>query len=278
MDIITGYTGTPHITSQQDREINQGIIGAGSYILNLGNNLSCDIISANEVHIKDGILSLQGCAASIAAGTYDSLSIDNGSQGMNRTDLIVARYTKDSGTNVEDVSLVVITGTPTAGQPSAPAYTSGNIRSGDTTVDFPLYEVNISGISLDSVTLVATVVDPLSAISATLDTLSATTADTGTASNTYADVSYEYKKVGKVVLFTYTCTPKSAISGSTGGISLTGVPSPVSDVYGSTHTNSSGSTVYGPGRLISGATPQIVLYGQRASGTAYHGSFTYLTA
>lgn len=278
MDIITGYTGSPHITSQQDREINQGILGAGSFILNLGNNLECDIISANEVHILDGILSLQGCAANIAAGTYDTLSIDNGAQNMNRIDLIVARYTKDSGTNVEDISLVVITGTPSSGEPSAPSYNSGNIRNGDTTVDFPLYEVNIQGISLDSVTLVAPVLDSMSSMAATLDTLSDATTASGTASNTYADVAYSYTKVGKVVTLTYSCTPKSAISGSTGGINLTGVPSPVGDIYGSTHTNSSGGTVYGQGRLIAGATPQIVLYGARTSGTAYYGSFTYLTA
>ena len=278
MDIITGYTGSPHITSQQDREINQGILGAGSFILNLGNNLECDIISANEVHVLDGILSLQGCAANIAAGTYDTLSIDNGAQNMSRIDLIVARYTKDSGTNVEDISLAVITGTPSSGEPSAPAYNSGNIRNGDTTVDFPLYEVNIQGISLDSVTLVAPVLDSMSSMAATLDTLSDATTASGTASNTYADVAYSYTKVGKVVTLTYSCTPKSAISGSTGGINLTGVPSPVGDIYGSTHTNSSGGTVYGPGRLIAGATPQVVLYGARTSGTAYYGSFTYLTA
>lgn len=278
MDIITGYTGSPHITSQQDREINQGILGAGSFILNLGNNLECDIISANEVHILDGILSLQGCAANIAAGTYDTLSIDNGAQNMNRIDLIVARYTKDSGTNVEDISLAVITGTPSSGEPSAPAYNSGNIRNGDTTVDFPLYEVNIQGISLDSVTLVAPVLDSMSSMAATLDTLSNSVSNSGTASNTYADVAYSYTKVGKVVTLTYSCTPKSAISGSTGGINLPGVPSPVGDIYGSTHTNTSGGTTYGAGRLIAGATPQIVLYGARTSGTAYHGSFTYLTA
>lgn len=278
MDIITGYTGSPHITSEQDREINQGIIGTGSYILNLGNNLMYDVISANEIHILDGILSLQGCAACIAAGTYDTLSITNGSQGMNRVDLIVARYTKDSITNVEDVSLVVITGTPTAGEPSAPSYNSGNIRNGDLTVDFPLYEVNLTGITIDSVVQVATTVDPLATLGATLDTLSDATTASGTASNTYADFAYSYTKVGKVVTLTYSCTPKSSISGSTGGINLTGVPSPVGDIYGSTHTNSSGGTVYGAGRLIAGATPQVVLYGARTSGTAYYGSFTYLTA
>lgn len=278
MNIITGYTGTPHITSAQDRAIHQGAFGIDSYILKVGQELEAEIVTANEIRITDGILVHQGCAANIEQGAYDTVEISNGSQGMLRTDLIVARYTKDAGTNIESIELVVIEGTAAASAPETPAYNQGDIQAGDSPVDFPLYQVNIDGVSIDSVVQVATTVDPLATLGATLDTLSNSVSDSGTASNTYADVAYSYTKVGKVVTLTYSCTPKSAISGSTGGINLTGVPSPVGDIYGSTHTNSSGGTVYGPGRLIAGATPQIVLYGARTSGTAYYGSFTYLTA
>ena len=31
MDIITGYTGSPHVTAEQDRDVNIGIFGAESY-------------------------------------------------------------------------------------------------------------------------------------------------------------------------------------------------------------------------------------------------------
>ena len=33
MDIITGYVGSPHVTAEQDRDINIGIFGAESYVL-----------------------------------------------------------------------------------------------------------------------------------------------------------------------------------------------------------------------------------------------------
>lgn len=158
MNIITGYRGEPHITSGQDRAQNQGTYGTGSYILNVGRKLAAEIVSANEIRIRDGALSHQGCIANIEQGAYDSLEIANGTQGMSRIDLIVARYTKDAETNVEDVELVVIEGTAAASSPAVPSYNTGDIQAGDSPVDMPLYRVNISGVNIGSVTQVASAV------------------------------------------------------------------------------------------------------------------------
>lgn len=155
MNIITGYRGEPHITSDQDRAKNEGCFGTGMYILDVGDQLAAEVISANEIRIRDGVLCMNGCVANISEGAYDSCEISNGAQGMLRSDLIVARYTKDAGTNVEDISLVVIEGTPAASSPSDPSYNNGDIQQGDSPVDFPLYRVNINGISISSTTLLA---------------------------------------------------------------------------------------------------------------------------
>lgn len=156
MNIITGYKGTPHINAQQDRDINSAIFTDGVYILNVGSKMSATIVSANEVTIADGLIIAQGCAAEIARGTSESMTIDNGTQGQLRKDLIVLRYTKDNSTGVEDMTLAVIKGTPAAFNPATPAYTSGSIADGDTLAEFPLYEVNLSGITIQSVVLLAT--------------------------------------------------------------------------------------------------------------------------
>ena len=166
MDILTGYTGEAHITSAQDRAGNQGIVGEGSYILNVGNKLAADVISANEIRIRDGVLSHQGCFGIIESGTYDSLTIANGAQGMLRHDLIVCRYTKNVGTNVEGLELVVIQGTASATNPADPTYNSGDIQAGDSPVDFPLYRVNIDGITIDSVDQLASGADSLAGLDA----------------------------------------------------------------------------------------------------------------
>lgn len=152
MNIITGYKGTPHVSAQQDRDINSAIFSSGVYILNIGSKMAATIVSANEVTIADGLVIAQGCAAEVARGTSESLAIDNGTQGMLRKDLIVLRYSKDASTGVEDMELAVIKGTPSASNPATPAYTSGSIADGDTLAEFPLYTVNLSGITIQSVT------------------------------------------------------------------------------------------------------------------------------
>lgn len=152
MKIITGYKAEPHITSQQDRNVNMGIFGTEAYIANLGSKLAATVVSANEITIADGLLIAEGCTAEVERGTSESMEIANGSQGMLRIDLIVARYTKAAGTGVEDMQLAVITGTPAASNPATPSYNTGSIANGDTLVDFPLYTVNLNGISIESVT------------------------------------------------------------------------------------------------------------------------------
>ncbi len=158
MNIITGYRGEPHITGQQDRDINMSIFGPGLHIMDVGSNLAATIVSANEINIADGLLMADGCAAEVARGTTESMALENGAQGMQRIDLIVARYTMVAGTGVEDMELAVITGTPAASSPAVPAYTSGSIAGGDTLVEFPLYRVNINGITVESVTRIPSLV------------------------------------------------------------------------------------------------------------------------
>lgn len=158
MNIITGYKGEPHVTSQQLRDTNIGTFGGGAYILDVGSQMTATVVSANQVDIADGLLVAEGCTAEVARGTTSSMTIENGSQGMLRTDLIVARYTKAAGTAVEDMELAVIKGTPAASNPATPAHNTGLIADGDSPVDFPLYKVNIDGISITSVERLADVV------------------------------------------------------------------------------------------------------------------------
>ena len=151
MNIIWGYGANPHITAQQLRDTYVGIFGDDTYILDVGSKLAATVISATEVKIADGVLVAQGCTASIEYGNTESLTIQNGTQGMLRKDLIVAQYMKSTGHGVESMSLAVKRGTPAASSPALPAYTTGSIADGDTLVEFPLYVVNLNGINITSV-------------------------------------------------------------------------------------------------------------------------------
>lgn len=151
MEIITGYTGKPHVTSDQGRDVNIGIMGEGSYVLQTGMQLAAEVSSNNEIKIRDGVLMHQGCTASIKKNTYDSLTITNGSQGMKRVDLIVARYEKNQDNGIESLDLKVIQGTPAESNPAAPQYTKGDIQAGDYVADMPMYQVIIEGLNITEV-------------------------------------------------------------------------------------------------------------------------------
>lgn len=144
MDIITGHRGVSHVTSQNQRDINMGFVGEESYILPVGGELAATVTGGNEVTIADGVLMMQGCAASIGYGQSETLTLQSGTAGYKRYDLICAQYTKDSD-GVESVSLVVKTGTPTTGTPQYSSYTDGSIAAGDTLVEVPLYAVEFLG-------------------------------------------------------------------------------------------------------------------------------------
>lgn len=147
MKLITGYQLEDHVTSLHDAMWHRGI-WKDDCIISVGENLKAEIISNNEIRVRSGILNMQGKFCSIDMNTYDSLTINNGTAGENRIDLIVARYEKNNETQVEDVSLKVIQGTPSMSTPSVPSYTEGNIDNGDLVAELPVFRVNIEGINI----------------------------------------------------------------------------------------------------------------------------------
>lgn len=139
MDIITGKTGKPHVTSQQDREINMSMFGKGNVVLPIGQQLRAELTSSNNIRIYDGMLSMQGCVASIGADGYQDLTIESLTTGTERTDYVCAKYVKENSTGYESISLVVISGTD--GNP--PTIADNEIRNGATEAYFPLYSIKI---------------------------------------------------------------------------------------------------------------------------------------
>lgn len=147
--IITGATGRAHVNSNDDGEFNQGIWGDGLVVLQNGGKLAATIVDNNTVRISDGDLVFQGRHALISAGTTVNMTIDTGASGYNRIDLICVQYKLTDG--VESMNLVVKKGTASTSTPSAPSYTTGTIRTGSTTAEYPLYKVNITGITISSI-------------------------------------------------------------------------------------------------------------------------------
>lgn len=149
LHLVTGYAGKAHITAEDQGSFNAAVVGIGQYVFNRGNKLMASVITNNQIRVLDGDILMQGRHIRLAENTYIDLAIENGAQGVKRNDLIVARYTKNSGTGVEDCNLVVIKGTAAASNPSDPAYTIGDIiNDHDTLNDMPLYRVPLDGLTV----------------------------------------------------------------------------------------------------------------------------------
>lgn len=113
-------------------------------ILHAGSRMTAEIISNNEIKINDGILCNYGRFMRIVGS--ETVRIENGSSGVKRTDLIVARFTT-TGTK-ETHTLTVIKG-PAGG--AEPSYNQTDIYSGTGTRDLVLYAVHLNGLNITSV-------------------------------------------------------------------------------------------------------------------------------
>ncbi len=149
LHIVTGYRGESHVSSADIGSFNAAIFGTGQYVLDRGSKFSTITVSNNKIRVSDGDILMQGRHIRLNEGSYVDLTIDNGQADYKRNDLIVARYTKDSSSGVEDANLVVIKGTPAADSPSDPAHTSGDIINNHVFLaDMPLYRVPIDGLTV----------------------------------------------------------------------------------------------------------------------------------
>ena len=209
MEIVSGRTGKPHVTSQQFRQLIEGTVGQESCILTSGENLEPELASNNSLKIRSGMLAHHGNISSVKIGTYDEVGLSNGSQGMKRIDLVVCRYTKNAETEVESCDWVVIMGTPAASNPVAPAYTVGNLQDGDLVDDCPIFEVHYDGINVTEVKKLVSVVSNLTELNSNkkVECFSKTVAtDTNLLVDFSSEVNQIIKNGGKII---------SAIPGST---------------------------------------------------------------
>lgn len=186
--LVTGYAGEAHVTAEDMGSLFAAIIGSGQYVLNRGNMFAATVVSNNQIRIADGDILMQGRHIRMDSGAFIDLTIDNGTSGYKRNDLIVARYTKNSASGVEECNIVVIKGTESADEAVDPAYTSGDIlSSGDIQNDFPLYRVPLDGLNVQTlVPLFETIADVATTLS---DTVPATRRVAGMALSSNITVS-----------------------------------------------------------------------------------------
>ena len=167
LTLETGNTGYD-VTAESDGALYASILGLGSYVTSRGNQFEAEIQSNNAIKIDNGDAVLNGRHFIIHADDSEIVSIASGTSGYNRIDLIVIEYSK-AANGVESGSLKVIRGTDTTGTPTVPDYTDGNILTGATLKQYPLYKVTIEGINITDVSPMFNTIDTIQDIFDTLD-------------------------------------------------------------------------------------------------------------
>jgi len=145
--LVTGHADSAHVTADDAGSLNIGLVDAGRYVLNIGKKFACTATTNNNLRIEDGDILLQGRHIRIEAGETVNLTLENGTQGQYRNDLVVCRYTKEAS-GVEKAELAVVKGTPATSNPEDPPYTAGDIQGGDLLAEMPLYRIPLDGITV----------------------------------------------------------------------------------------------------------------------------------
>lgn len=192
MEIVTGSTPQAHVTPIDDAIANSNIgYLHDRVVFAVYDNFAAQDTSTNTIRISSGYGMMQGRLFKIPANTYEDVSIDNGSAGVKRMDLIVARYSVDPQTSHEDISLAVIKGTSGADY-TEPQHEESDINNGGTIDEFVLYKVYIDGISIDHIERAFTLLPEGGRLGHVEEVIDALPKDVGDlAGKTYVDAQIE---------------------------------------------------------------------------------------
>lgn len=148
--IIDGLCDFDNVTADMIARHNMSMYGTGDYVLQIDECLEYELVSNNEIHVKDGMYIMQGRRGCVKKGTTDICIIENGAQAVNRNDIIVIEYAKDKATRLESHTTKVIKGVP-AEVAVDPEIATGDINAGAVLHQMPLYRVKIEGLNVVAV-------------------------------------------------------------------------------------------------------------------------------
>lgn len=135
-EIVDGMTGTKHISSDDLSALNVATIGKANCVLKYGDDFKLTMASANSATLGTGVGMVGGKRFWNQGAT--SLTVQSGTQGQKRNDLVVARYAKTAA-GIESITPVIIKGTPSTGTAADPATTSNDLK---------LWRIPLNGISV----------------------------------------------------------------------------------------------------------------------------------
>lgn len=154
-EIVDGMTGTKHISSDDLAALNTATVGKADCVMKWGDDFALTMASANSATLGTGVGMVGGKRFWNQAAT--SLTIQSGTQGQKRNDLVVARYAKTSA-GIESITPVVIKGTPSADTAADPEVTANDLK---------LWRIPLDGINAGAPVKLFDTVAPLASLGQT---------------------------------------------------------------------------------------------------------------
>lgn len=155
MAILINGDGRTDISAQNEAEFYAGIVGYRTVVLSSGNQINAEIVTNNKVKLHDGEVISQGRRIQIPAGTFDEFTIENGSQGTVRYDILGYRFFRDESGN-ESIEQFVQKGVGEDG-----ILEEASIRDGATECRIGVYRAKLNGLALEALEPLFTVLPPM---------------------------------------------------------------------------------------------------------------------
>lgn len=147
--VNTAPEADPHIYAEDDAAIYQSIFGSDG-VMTIGQQCASQVISNNKVRVKDGVIVAGGHVARIPYGEYIDCEIANGQSGVNRNDIIIAKFVTTGSGGIDTYTCEVKQGVA-GSSASDPALTQNDLYAGGKIRETPLYRVKIEGLSIVAV-------------------------------------------------------------------------------------------------------------------------------
>lgn len=151
-EIVDGMTGTKHISSDDLAALNTATVGKADCVLEYGDDFKLTMASVNSATLGTGVGMVGGKRFWNQAAV--SLTVQSGTQGQKRNDLVVARYAKTSA-GIESIEPVVIKGTPSADAAADPEVTANDLK---------LWRIPLDGINAGAPVKLFDTVEPLASL------------------------------------------------------------------------------------------------------------------
>lgn len=157
IDLVTGYTGEPHVTADQARMFNYALVGYEDCCMDNAYGWSCEVTGANAVRIGGGDAIING--AHVRSDNSGVITLEANAAGYKRNDLVGIEVHANDG--VESAMIKYYKGTPVTGTPSDPSYPAQALYVGGTVRFYPLWRIVFNGASISTTTKLFTTLKSL---------------------------------------------------------------------------------------------------------------------